>query len=74
MKEGKLAVLKDMVKVGQWPNCTSVDVTGTPIEDAVDNIKMELLIILDQFTKINEVDVTDEDRKEAATEKEDRRK
>jgi len=47
MKEGKLAVLKDMVKVGQWPNCTSVDVTGTPIEDAVDNIKMELLIILD---------------------------
>lgn len=66
--------MADVVKLGAWPKCHTLDLTGTPLDENVDNLKIEVLIALDQFTRINDTEVLDEERKDARAEKLERKK
>jgi hypothetical protein len=56
--------------LAQWKALRNIDVSGNPLEEeAADSIKREILILMpDQFNKINDEVITQEERREAEEE------
>jgi|ETNmetMinimDraft_14_1059893.scaffolds.fasta_scaffold42958_2 hypothetical protein len=47
LSDNKIASLKEIEKMKQWPKCTSLIVAGTPLEDEFsESVKTEIIIVI----------------------------
>ena len=70
IKDNAIAKFDQLLRLDQWAKLRDIDCTGNPVEEEVNNIKMELLIKMpDQWSKINEEMCTQEERQDAEAEK-----
>ena len=73
IKDNAIAKFDELLKVGAWAKLRDIDCSGNPVEEEVANVKQEFLIKMpDQWNKINEEVITQEERQEAEAEKEQR--
>lgn len=66
LAENLIEDFKEVVKIGKLKNIFSFNFSGNPCCDTVANAKIEMLVNLDYFEKLNDEDVTAEDLTERA--------
>ena len=75
VSENKLAELKNIERLMRNPSMLSLTIDQNPvINDLGDSAKKEILMILGYLSKVNEEEVTKEDREEAKNELKERRR
>lgn len=62
--ENEIGSFTEVLNIGYLKTLNSISVQGNPISD-VEDIKQEILIFMDYFIRINDEDVTKEDRQNA---------